>query len=314
MSQLTTDCPHCATKFRLTPEQLEIANGMVRCGKCINVFNANESLETETLKTESLETESLETESLETESLETESLETESLETESLETESLETESLETESLETDSLETESLETESTVTTPQETRGQSEEPTQLPAMAELLHNEFGAQQPSIKDNKSKPILAKLLLILGGAILLAAQYSYFFSRELSQTQAYRKPLISFCHYLGCTVELFQDIDRLAVRQFMVHSHSRQPGALTVDLIIENRALFDQPFPKIALRFADMQNQAVAERLIAASEYLSQDSQSLTAKPKLIPSGKQSRVSFSLLDPGVNAVNYSVALKE
>ena len=96
--------------------------------------------------------------------------------------------------------------------------------------------------------------------------------------------------------------------------MVHSHSRQPGALTVDLIIENRALFDQPFPKIALRFADMQNQAVAERLIAASEYLSQDSQSLTAKPKLIPSGKQSRVSFSLLDPGVNAVNYSVALKE
>ena len=96
--------------------------------------------------------------------------------------------------------------------------------------------------------------------------------------------------------------------------MVHSHPSQPGALTVDLTIENLGLFDQPLPKIALRFANMQNQTVATRLFAASEYLSQDSQSLAAKPKLIPSGKQRRVNFSLLDPGVSAVNYSVELKE
>ena len=42
MSDLVTRCPTCETAFRVTPEQLEIANGMVRCGKCIGVFNALE--------------------------------------------------------------------------------------------------------------------------------------------------------------------------------------------------------------------------------------------------------------------------------
>ena len=265
MPQLITVCPHCATKFRLTLEQLEMADGMVRCGKCINFFNANEN-------------------------------------------------GVIADSLGKDGPDAENSDAENAHTVTKEAPDQFEEATQLPAMTELLHNEFGTEQPPLQDKKSKPILAKLLLILAGAILLAAQYSYFFSRELSQTEAYRKPLVSFCHYLDCTVEPFQDIDRLAVKQFMVHSHPSQPGALTVDLIIENRGLFDQPFPKIALRFSDMQNQAVAERRFAASEYLAYNSQNLAAKPKLIPSGKQSRVNFSLLDPGVSAINYSVRLQE
>ena len=300
MSQLITDCPHCATRFRLTAEQLEIANGLVRCGKCINVFNAGEN--------------SLDAESSEIGSSEIGSPEIESLRTESLGVESSGVESLGVESLEIESQEIESQEIESAATPKQEISSQTENTTPLPAMTELLHNEFDAQQPPTKNQTSKPILAKLLLILAGAILLTAQYSYFFSRELSQTEAYRKPLASFCQHLGCTLELFRDIDRLRVRQFMVHSHPSQPGALTVDLTIENLGLFDQPLPKIALRFADMQNQTVSRRLFTANEYLSQGSQSLAAKPKLIPSGKQRRVNFSLLDPGVSAVNYSVELKE
>ena len=96
--------------------------------------------------------------------------------------------------------------------------------------------------------------------------------------------------------------------------MVQSDPNQPGALVVDLIIENRAQFHQPFPKIALRFADMQNQTVAERVFLAREYLAHNSTSLPAKPKLIPKGKQRRVNFRLVDPGIKAVNYSVALKE
>ena len=288
MSQLITDCPHCATRFRLTPEQLEMANGLVRCGKCVNVFNAGEN-----------------------------SLGAESSEIESSEIESSEIEGLGTEGLGTEGLGTEDSGTKNPITPKQEIDNQTEDTTPLPAMTELLHNEFAVQQPPTKDRTSKPFLAKLLLILAGTLLLTAQYSYFFSRELSQTEAYRKPLASFCQHLGCTLELFRDIDRLRVRQFMVHSHPSQPGALTVDLTIQNLGLFDQPLPKIALRFANMQNQTVARRLLTASEYLSQGphgSQSLAAKSKLIPSGKQRRVNFSLLDPGVSAVNYSVELKE
>ena len=243
MSQLTTGCPNCTTKFRLTPEQLDAAGGLVRCGKCMTVFNASDHR----------------------------------------------------------------------IAAQQERSAQPEDRVHLPVMTELLHREFSQQQTPVKHNKPSRIFPKLIIILLGAVLLAAQYSYFFSRELSQTEAYRQPLIHFCHYSGCTVDPFRDIDKLAVRQFAIYSDSNQPGALTVDLIIENRALFDQPYPKIALQFSDMENQLVAKRVFLAEQYLQDDTENLAAEPKLIPGGTQRRVVFSLVDPGAKATNYSVELK-
>lgn len=40
---LLTRCPHCDTRFRVTDEQLAIATGKVRCGNCMEVFNAREN-------------------------------------------------------------------------------------------------------------------------------------------------------------------------------------------------------------------------------------------------------------------------------
>ncbi|MEQ9545301.1 MAG: DUF3426 domain-containing protein [Marinobacter sp.] len=41
-SSLQTQCPNCDTRFRVTDEQLSIARGKVRCGNCMEVFNAVE--------------------------------------------------------------------------------------------------------------------------------------------------------------------------------------------------------------------------------------------------------------------------------
>src|SRR5690554_6236166 len=41
-SSLQTQCPKCLTRFRVTDEQLGIAKGKVRCGHCMDVFNAIE--------------------------------------------------------------------------------------------------------------------------------------------------------------------------------------------------------------------------------------------------------------------------------
>lgn len=40
MSDIVTRCPQCKTAFRVTPNQLAVANGMVRCGSCLSVFKA----------------------------------------------------------------------------------------------------------------------------------------------------------------------------------------------------------------------------------------------------------------------------------
>lgn len=42
--QLLTKCPHCSTTFRLSPTQLETAQGAVRCGACLQVFHASDYL------------------------------------------------------------------------------------------------------------------------------------------------------------------------------------------------------------------------------------------------------------------------------
>lgn len=41
-SSLQTQCPKCRTRFRVTDEQLGIAKGKVRCGNCMEIFNAKE--------------------------------------------------------------------------------------------------------------------------------------------------------------------------------------------------------------------------------------------------------------------------------
>ena len=46
MTQITR-CPNCETSFRLTEEQLRMANGSVRCGSCLTVFQADLHVESE---------------------------------------------------------------------------------------------------------------------------------------------------------------------------------------------------------------------------------------------------------------------------
>ena len=41
---LLTTCPNCSAQFKVQPEQLNIRQGRVMCGRCRDVFNAFQSL------------------------------------------------------------------------------------------------------------------------------------------------------------------------------------------------------------------------------------------------------------------------------
>ena len=43
MSITEASCPHCGAEYQLTPEQLAAANGQVRCGACMQVFQVHTS-------------------------------------------------------------------------------------------------------------------------------------------------------------------------------------------------------------------------------------------------------------------------------
>lgn len=42
--RLITRCPQCETTFRVIPDQLNLAQGWVRCGRCTRVFEADQHL------------------------------------------------------------------------------------------------------------------------------------------------------------------------------------------------------------------------------------------------------------------------------
>src|SRR5580765_5872930 len=42
---LVTRCPACATAFKVVRDQLRISDGWVRCGRCSQVFDATQSLQ-----------------------------------------------------------------------------------------------------------------------------------------------------------------------------------------------------------------------------------------------------------------------------
>jgi predicted Zn finger-like uncharacterized protein len=44
MAEHVTRCPHCQTSFRLRDQHLDAAGGKVRCGSCLQIFNAKEHL------------------------------------------------------------------------------------------------------------------------------------------------------------------------------------------------------------------------------------------------------------------------------
>ena len=47
-----TQCPHCQTSFRVSHAQLGMARGVVRCGACLQVFNAAQQLLNQSTETE----------------------------------------------------------------------------------------------------------------------------------------------------------------------------------------------------------------------------------------------------------------------
>lgn len=260
MSEFVTRCPTCETAFRVTPEQLEIANGMVRCGKCIGVFNALEH-QIITATEQPAEVASRPPDLLSDQQLD------------------------------------------------------EEEKPALPRLTALIHNEFSGQQVIRKPkNTLRSALSRLAAVAVGALLVAGQYIYFLSADLSRNENYRQALIDSCYYLGCKISPFSDLDKLVINTFIIQSHPTQPGAVIVDMLIENTAQFRQPYPRIKLRFDNLQGQLVAQRIFSPEEYISQQNSGSSTAPRNISSGRQAHISFSLVDPGLSAVNYVVVLTQ
>jgi hypothetical protein len=148
------------------------------------------------------------------------------------------------------------------------------------------------------------------LSLLAILVLATQYIYFHVDVLAANSNNHNWLNRFCQITGCEIPVQTDTSLIQSSQLVVHSHPTTPNALVVDAVIINQANFDQPFPLLALSFEDIQGRSIAKRHFQPEEYLAGD----LANIKLMPSQQSIRLMLEVIDPGPEAVNYSLYIPE
>lgn len=146
------------------------------------------------------------------------------------------------------------------------------------------------------------------LSLAAALVLALQWLWFEKDYLAAEPKWRLWLESPCQILGCQLPPFVAVNQIATERLTIRAHDHYENVLRVELIINNQAVFDQPLPALSLAFFDLNSNPVAKRLLQPKEYLNPKLQ-LTGLPRSTPV----HLSFAILDPGAEAVNYMVALE-
>jgi hypothetical protein len=99
---------------------------------------------------------------------------------------------------------------------------------------------------------------------------------------------------------------ENINQIKNNNLIVRSHPTQRRSLIIDTVITNEAAYAQKFPDIALYFSDINKNIVAQRLFKAHEYLAGD----LAKWQEMPSNQPIHISLEIVDPGKEAVNYTL----
>ncbi len=227
-----TRCPQCGTRFKATQEQLDARGGMVRCGRCQAVFDANEHLcDTEPSPQLSLPI--------------------------MLEEQRQEPPAPPEASAPLPSPANEDAgETGATATLAQQVQI-SEEPPQ------------SAPKPSSKKTAWPWAVGSLLLV---ALLLAQAAYFFRVDLAARLPGLKPALQSYCKLLQCSVPLPQIADLISIESSEMEADPSQGNAITLNASLRNRAPYAQTYPSLELTLTDTQGKALARRTFRPAEYL------------------------------------------
>jgi len=241
-----TQCPECATRFKVSEEQLAAHDGLVRCGRCHEVFDAREHLQDEEPSPQ-LSLPIDEQAVIENSVAEANELLPDETNAE-----------FAAESTETD------------LTPIPNVSGLEEETLTLAQQVEIIE-ELTEEIPTPTPRKHRwiGVIASLLLVL----TLVAQVAYFYRVELAARLPGLKPLLSqYCGLLGCTVELPRQAESMSIESSELESDRVQSNLVTLHALLHNRAPYTQAYPNLELTLTDMQDTAVARRVFQPSDYL------------------------------------------
>ena len=278
---MLTRCPACATHFRVTPAQLKIRSGSVRCGECQLVFNAIDTLIEEPMVMPAPMAVAAVTcprsglPGTQSEPAPTSKPAPEALE----EPPALQPETQEA-SLPEPPEEPEPQVTESVVTEPvavepgtESLAGDEQVAANTDSVAEAA-SEVEDWNTTFPEPPPPP--RRWPWLTGSVLALAAmslQAVLVFRVELAVLWPEAKPaLVALCDFADCEVGLPSKPGLVGIEASDLHPDSEHKGRLALTATLKNRAPFAQQFPHLELTLTDTADQAIARKVLAPADYL------------------------------------------
>ena len=152
----------------------------------------------------------------------------------------------------------------------------------------------------------------LTLLLTAGILgmsLAGQHLLRNQEHYSQQVRWRPLLEWVCANRGCDLPLYEDLSAIEPSNLSVGSHPNRADTIMVQVQIRNTAPFEQAFPVMIVGFNTTDNELIALREFSPTEYLQGELPESATMPVMAPIP----INLALMDPGEDAVNYTLAFR-
>lgn len=256
---LATRCPHCHTYFRVTPQQLALRDGMVRCGACREIFNGEVYVFERTELTDATTSAQVEDDTTGRMTL----IDFGSLRATPAPRESSMQEELDALSKAIADLQSKPW----TEPPPGELAPADEEDRDQPAPG-FVHEARQRQRTSR--------VWTILLIVGIPLLLgalSAQLGYLFRNEIAaRSPEAARYLRAVCRRIGCTITLPAQIEALSIESRHLHKLQDQDNHFELTVLVRNIGTTSQAWPALDLQLNNVAGQTEIRKVFMPSEFL------------------------------------------
>jgi predicted Zn finger-like uncharacterized protein len=139
------------------------------------------------------------------------------------------------------------------------------------------------------------------------VLPLGQLAYFLRDPLAARYPELRPLLSSaCNVIGCKMALPQDADQIKILGSDLQADPGNSKRLTLALTLANQANYQQAWPMLQLSLTDTNDNALARRVFAPSEYLNHPGMLEAGMPPL----SETPLSLHLETKDLNASGFRV----
>lgn len=271
----TTLCPHCDTRFKIAEAQLAAHQGMVRCGHCLQAFDARIGFIADEPDPQ-LELPMHEQEAFPDPAPDNTAVTIDTDNTEPLAEPTADADAPHAGNTPPDEIAapTATLDFMDIVAEAQQSAQQDVVSVDQTPTATLAEQVVIAQDDEPFAEPPKPrvwpwAVGSAVFTLG----LLLQASYLFRVELAARLPGLKPaLVAACNGLGCTVPLPRNAELIDIVSSELEADPAHENLITLNALLRNRATYAQAYPELELTLNDNNDKPLARRLFQPKDYL------------------------------------------